>query len=305
MSIIWYGERGVVNALVLSLLSDGVVSAERCAQLLAAIRWAHPADRDWIGSIERVTAIVEVGLADFGNPDLILVATCRDGSRRAVFIEAKVVPYLGSALPNVGGMAQAKGFNSAINGQLSLRYRFAHGLATWTERSAQIVEPTRLYEAYRQPRGEGLEDTQPRPRHLLKAGVLDLLRKAGLAELPVEHAFLVALTWDHGPFFEDPEVLREDLLPLILGLDGKSAWDQVRARMGWLGFEAIRKAVAPGPMFDAAGYQRRSGWQVPWRCSRAACRQCARPTSEASCSTAWTATAGASWRSTSRPAARS
>jgi hypothetical protein len=50
-----------------------------------------------------------------------------DGVRQLLFVEAKAGPYIFSARSNSVGM-QEPGFNSAINGQLSLKYRLACAL---------------------------------------------------------------------------------------------------------------------------------------------------------------------------------
>jgi hypothetical protein len=65
-------------------------------------------------------------MGQFGNPDLILA--CRTGTEattHVVLVEAKVVPYLGSAMSNADDTMKANGFNSSINGQLALRHRLA------------------------------------------------------------------------------------------------------------------------------------------------------------------------------------
>ena len=121
----WYGERGIVNALV-NHLSRGLPSVDPVRSLLSAIRWAAPRGRSWIGTFTRM--IVELGTPDFGNPDLLLVCDGPDGVRLVFLaVEAKVAPYLASMRPNSQGMTLPR-FKSRINGQLSLKYRFARAL---------------------------------------------------------------------------------------------------------------------------------------------------------------------------------
>ena len=250
-SIIWYGERGILNALVFALEMESTKTVDRTRSLLKAIQWADHKTPSWIESVEDVNIIVEVGLADFGNPDLIFVLVSRDGTRRALFVEAKVGPYINSALSNQNGMTQ-KYFNSSINGQLSLRYRFAHALARWNGKSDEIGEPTALFHAYQKPPGIGLGDKRNAHRHLLKRSVLDILREAGLASLPMEQCYFVALTWDEKPFFDEENVInkKNDLLPLLLDEEGCRIWDKKRSSFGWLGYEGLRSAVHPGDSYD-------------------------------------------------------
>src|SRR5262245_42660906 len=118
----WYGERGIVNAILAHVQRDGdPVAAVR--RLLAATRWSDDGTPPWIDTVTAASIYVEWGWADFGNPDLLMVLDTPSGTR-CVLLEAKVVPYLLSMQPNRVGMRMA-GFNSSINGQLALKYRFA------------------------------------------------------------------------------------------------------------------------------------------------------------------------------------
>src|SRR5690242_2756525 len=146
--IIWYGERGIVASLI-SYVRGSVVASIR--QLLRAVFWAGGTGARWIEAIERANVIVEIGLADFGAPDLMLVCRGASGLPRIVFIEAKATPYEVSARPNtpVPGLSrsgmQARGYNSSVNGQLALKYRFATALQCWAEHQDSIVEPQGIY----------------------------------------------------------------------------------------------------------------------------------------------------------------
>jgi hypothetical protein len=79
-----------------------------------------------------VVYLIEPGFSKFGQPDLVLVCKIKDGSKRWVFIEAKAIPYNASAMSNKNGMKQ-NGYNSSINGQLSLNYRLALALERYSE----------------------------------------------------------------------------------------------------------------------------------------------------------------------------
>lgn len=115
----WYGERGIVNAAV-SFLASTDQYVEQTKRLLNAITWADGGRPDWVQRVTDVRLIVEIGLAEFGNPDLMVV--CRaDGYVHPfiVFVEAKAGPYQFTVGRNSQGMTP--GYNSTINGQVSLK----------------------------------------------------------------------------------------------------------------------------------------------------------------------------------------
>ena len=76
-NIQWYGERGIVNAVV-TFISHGDHEGrlERLKKFLKAIKWGNNNEQSWICEILDFKIVVELGLADFGNPDLIIV--CKD-----------------------------------------------------------------------------------------------------------------------------------------------------------------------------------------------------------------------------------
>jgi hypothetical protein len=98
---------------------------------------------DWISHLQNVDIIVEVGLGQFGDPDLIFVCSLDDNTKKHIFFEAKVVPYDISAIANSEGMRTA-GFNSSINGQLSLKYRFVQALKQWNGKTSIIEQKNSL-----------------------------------------------------------------------------------------------------------------------------------------------------------------
>jgi hypothetical protein len=170
MEVCWYGERGVMNALVTHLqrASDRVESVRT---FLSAVRWAGPRGGSWVNDFTQVCLIVEIGLADFGNPDLMIVCHGPTGVR-CVFIESKIGMYLASMRPNHKGM-QLPNFNSSINGQLSLKYRFARSLHAAASDAMEIAESPELLSVYKAKHG----DPRPLPRRLAKPVILrDILR---------------------------------------------------------------------------------------------------------------------------------
>lgn len=239
--IVWYGERGIINALVLALHKQGI---DGWRGLLREIRWADRRPCDWIHEIEAVVPLVEVGLAGFGDPDLMLVLKSKDQPPRLLFLEAKVVGYAASAMSNRDNGMTQKGFNSAINGQLALRYRFAHALEVW-DGGPRLREPESLYRAY----VHDLHDPAKQPRQLRKAEVHQILRDHGLCRLPLQNCFFVALTWDETPFFEGS---CKDTSPRLLNTQGADVCDETISHVGWLGYAQLKSIRALDAGYDKA-----------------------------------------------------
>ncbi len=250
--IVWYGERGVVNALVTEWAAGDGGPAEAVRTLLQkAVRWCGDTP-SWIADISKVTFLIELGMGQFGNPDLILVChTAPAESPYVVFFEAKLVMFLESAMKNAGSMA-ALGYNSSINGQLVLRHRLIHALSIWCG-TGRLVEPANLYEAYRRsPQDGGLGDPAQSPRHLDKTSVHKLLREHGVYGPGLERYHLVAWTWDREPFFGHNWTNSSYLMPRFLEPTGLDAWGGMKARVGWIGFCEIENDHSPGPAYKAA-----------------------------------------------------
>ena len=90
---IWYGERGIVNSIVTHVASQQN-PGKTAGKLLDAVQWADSGKPVWMSQITDVNLIVEVGLADFGNPDLMIVCRTKGDDRPyCVFVEAKAICY--------------------------------------------------------------------------------------------------------------------------------------------------------------------------------------------------------------------
>lgn len=223
----WYGERGVVNAMVTHLQANGAGRA-----FVQSIHWANPEAPDWVKNVTDVAFIVEPGLADFGSPDLILICTIRDENRpRCVFVEAKVVPYAASAMPNEPGMA-AEGYNSSINGQLALKFRFAKSLAASAPGVACLSEPAVVHLGYQ----VGLSDPKGRPRRLQKRAIIEqILFPHNLLGLPIDRFAFVALTWDDETFFHQDD----DRLPKFFDEPNHDCYEAMASQIGWIGYRCL------------------------------------------------------------------
>ena len=243
---IWYGERGIVNALITGLktLHDERSAAGQDGMgayrdLLHSITWADSQTLPWIEKLSSFSAIVELGLFEFGDPDLILIARTSDSETYLVFVEAKATRYGSSAQPNENGIA-ADGFNSSINGQLALKYRFAHALQNWPDNEDAIIrEPANVHASYAmETELGGLGDPKSQPRHVGKQSILRRLRELGFKGHPVSKCYFVAWTWDRVAFFNDEDVGSE-CHPLLLDPDETGPWAEKDAHIGWLGYDAL------------------------------------------------------------------
>jgi hypothetical protein len=237
VEITWYGERGIINALSVALKLAGTGAIR---EFLDAIIWANGGQPEWIAQITEAKLIVEVGLGQFGDPDLIIIRRTDESLLYAVFVEAKVVGYLVNAMSISDGMR--RGFNSSINGQLSLKYRFARALSAWNGLPHHLREPQDLFNAYQQaPIDGGLGDRNGSPRKLAKRSVLRILQQHGLSGVPFNHVHFVGLTWDRNPFFNLQDFGASAFRPLFLDEQGAETWEdpQTRAQVGWLGYAAI------------------------------------------------------------------
>jgi len=248
-TIQWYGERGIVNAIVTHIGRQSTEDARLSAikSFLGAIIWAKGKGPDWIDSISDFKMVVELGLSQFGDPDLIIICkTKKNGEDKTYcfFVEAKAVPYRKSKMSNKEGMGKGKyGFNSSINGQLSLKYRFAIALNNWDENVCEennrksLSEPKEMGSLYK----EELKDNIDR-RKIAKKKILDnILEPLGLNNLDAENFYFVAWTWDNDEhiFFKDKEVWNSNGFPLFLKTDPS----KMEMRLGWLGYKNLEERL--------------------------------------------------------------
>lgn len=244
VALLWYGERGIINALAMELEQQGLAGVK---EFLSAITWGEGSQEGWINSVEQVQIVVEIGLAQFGNPDLLLI--CRGNNRTYMLsFEAKVGQYAACVMPHASGIATS-GFNSSINGQLALKWRFAQALAAWDGNAASIVEPNSIHMAYAaSPQEGGLGDTARNPRRLSKPWILNHLRQANAAGTPVSQWRFVVLSHDPKPFFAQD--LRDNVLPLFL--DGGDETVNPVPHLGWTDISMLGTVLGLGADYQQA-----------------------------------------------------
>jgi hypothetical protein len=244
LEVISYGERGIINTVVAHMRR----TKQAVPKLLHHVTWGSGAAPSWLDTIAHSQLVVEMGLGDFGDPDLLIVCTTDHGDRYLVFVEAKVTSILDSMMttsPSTTGpwgMAQA-GFNSSLNGQLTLRYRFAMALAAWRGPGAAICESPAIFEQYR----SALNDSQAKSpgRRLTKDAVLRILAQLSVVGLPEEHCLYVALTWDTlaYAFVNRSGEIADEYRPLMLDATGGNRFGEMLPRMGWLGYPDLERAL--------------------------------------------------------------
>lgn len=86
INILFYGERGIVNGIILDIKD----SIEAQKAFLRAIKFADGNRPNWIENLSTMDFIVEPSLSEFGNPDLIIIASETDKTQHVIFLEAKV-----------------------------------------------------------------------------------------------------------------------------------------------------------------------------------------------------------------------
>ena len=74
-NIFFYGERGIVNGLVLDLKED----LSKLKKVLNSIEWCSEQEKSWINDIENAIYLIEPGFSKFGQPDLVIICEAKDG----------------------------------------------------------------------------------------------------------------------------------------------------------------------------------------------------------------------------------
>ena len=146
-----YSERGVLNYAFLRVLP-----ADRDAVLQHAVNGNGQTLADVLGSVERHRCLTEFELGNngFGSPDGGLFFQSGEGEWSFVFVEAKVGTWIDSRQEPVlqtveqlvhltnaqlDALCRNSSFNSSINGQLELRWRFANAFQAAVANQATLV----------------------------------------------------------------------------------------------------------------------------------------------------------------------
>lgn len=127
VNIHFYGERGVINGIILDIQNNKA----KIDRFFNAIRLLGTDKLPWASGVKNCSWLVEPSFAQFGNPDCIAVFESA-GKKYALFFEVKLKDYESSSISIGPEMIQKtikskeayKGQSSKLNVQLSFRYRF-------------------------------------------------------------------------------------------------------------------------------------------------------------------------------------
>jgi hypothetical protein len=130
--IILYGERGIINGLLLELFKtdDGVL------KFLHSIKEMVTDENILIpDKVLKVVVFNEISLSQFGDTDLIVVAESIDSKKHIFFIEAKIKPYEYTSI-HIDKINKKEDMTSKLNLQLGLKYRFAKALEYYINKNS-------------------------------------------------------------------------------------------------------------------------------------------------------------------------
>lgn len=234
MSILLYGERGLVNAVVLEI-SDNI---QLIKQVLGAVKLGDGRGFTWIDDIVGVDFWIEPSFGQFGNPDLITICHCNENQKYVIFFEAKIVAYEDSAMSLT--KKYFPGINSCINAQLTLKYRFVKALQQ-DPKGVIIEESPNMTHAYAQLH---TDDKQKDHRKLANDYIVSFCRKI---QTDCKEAYFVALTADQ----EDVNIANfgPDLIPAVFDYHAINIWEQEKGKFGLLTFSQLASFLSSDGIF--------------------------------------------------------
>ena len=126
--IVFYGEKGILNSIVLDIQGD--IAKQK--QFIRSIILADKSKLSWVDSVHTVKCFMAPSLDQFGDPDMIMEAVTTDGEKYVLFIVTTTATYQNSAL--IMNQLEEKdnqylpktyiNNSKKLNVQLSLLYRF-------------------------------------------------------------------------------------------------------------------------------------------------------------------------------------
>ncbi|WP_303871907.1 hypothetical protein [Acetobacterium wieringae] len=225
MSITFYGERGLVNSILLDMDSD----LEKQKKFLKAIVFEDGQEKNWIENVTEFHYIVEPSFAQFGDPDLIIIAEEKE-KKHVLFVEAKVHSYEDDSIALNENLLPSsyKGIASKLNIQLALRYRFNKNYHCKLKENGYLSEKIKYFE-------EDAINAKDRYHDNARA-----LKKTKVVELCTDNfgkdpEFLfIALTNDKIDF-------KPFTVPTLLPAIGKDNWKQDKNQFGLVSYEMLEQ----------------------------------------------------------------
>lgn len=237
MGLLLYGERGIVNALVLDIHNN----IQLIRQVLGAVKLGDGRGFDWLDKIKEVDFWIEPSFGQFGNPDLIAICRNERNEKYVVFFEAKIVRYEDSAVPLAAQFFQ--GINSRVNAQLTLKYRFVQALTNSRNKGGIIKETPNMTHAYAQLH---MDDKQKDHRKLANSYVVSFCKAM---QQNCKGVFYIALTADDITAAIDR--FPSELLPAVFDDHANDIWDIEKSKFGILTYGQIEKILPTHGMFAA------------------------------------------------------
>lgn len=241
MSLFFYGERGLVNGIVLDLINNDLdIGLKSLKRFLKSIKFCNSYKPSWISKVYKADFIIEPSFSEFGDPDLIIVCYCTDNEKHIIFLEAKVVKYEDSAV-NLH-LNSFKGINSRINAQLTLKYRLANSLKERVP-GGSIEEDLQYWKsAY----AKFPTELSGNPRRVKNKKVINLCDKCFLDVTDFWFAALVNNKQNDMPFDES------SIRPLLFNAKGENAWNEDGKRFGFITYSKLDEIMNPsGNYFQA------------------------------------------------------
>lgn len=249
-SIIFYGERGLVNGIVLDMQNN----VEALKKFLQSIHFCGGTIPAWTDKVRSVSYFIEPSFAEFGNPDLMILCDCSD-EKHLIFIEAKVSSYIENSIDiesikeyidNYKDPNQSKsssvfiGINSKINSQLTLRYRLSRVLKT-RKRGSALIEDS-IWQKY----FTNSLDFVFHPRRMMKNLNIKLCDDYFM---DITDFWFVALTAD------EPNAKPYDNMstrPYVLNSNGVSHWEEINGHFGFVSYRDLNNIFSENGYYQQA-----------------------------------------------------
>jgi len=198
MKIIVHDENSLTN-----LFFSEIHRHQKILDFLSLIQWRSRQLE--VSGLSSVELHMQVNFSEFGKPDAMIVATDEEGVRHVIIIEAKLGSYVEASSYNLENGKFDNRSNSALNNQLTLRYR-AIRAAVASFRKSHTISISEEGHSAESPY------SSDKIRRCKKTMTCDLL-KGLVANTFVLH--LVILTSDHTSPFDMVQKTQPLLLPIF------------------------------------------------------------------------------------------
>ncbi|MHC4660139.1 MAG: hypothetical protein ACYS8W_00495 [Planctomycetota bacterium] len=144
------------------------------------------------------------------------------GEKKVFFLEAKRSTYLESAMKR--GNRRKKGFNSSINGQIELNYRFSRALLN--RKPGEIKESSEVFAAYGENKARILKNPFTIEKVVQKMECKDNM----------DFYHLILTSDDSNPFISGDT---DDYFPGFFNENGVNLYEEMKSNICWVGYENL------------------------------------------------------------------